>query len=80
MCIRDRTQDNTYDAAEREAFLLPHLGGDEAVYGRIHDFARSNAYAETEKSTYQAMEALIHNLNTCLLYTSYSTTRGFMSR
>ena len=58
------TQDNTYDAAEREAFLLPHLGGDEAVYGRIHDFARSNAYAETEKSTYQAMEALIHNLNT----------------
>ncbi|MBE5780367.1 MAG: anaerobic ribonucleoside triphosphate reductase [Clostridiales bacterium] len=52
-----------YDAAEK-AWLLPLIGGDEALYERIHSFAKANAYAETEKSTYQAMEALIHNLNT----------------
>jgi ribonucleoside-triphosphate reductase len=35
-----------------------------AVCVRIQEFARTKAYEETEKASYQAMEALIHNLNT----------------
>ena len=37
---------------------------DQAVLARIQDFATKNALSETERSVYQAMEALIHNLNT----------------
>jgi ribonucleoside-triphosphate reductase len=37
---------------------------DEAVIKRAQDFALSAALKETERTTYQAMEALIHNLNT----------------
>lgn len=36
---------------------------DEATIGRILDFAASSAWRETDKGTYQAMEALVHNLN-----------------
>ena len=32
--------------------------------GNAHDYAVKAAYDETDKATYQAMEALIHNLNT----------------
>ena len=31
---------------------------------KIQQFARKYALKETDRSTYQAMEALIHNLNT----------------
>lgn len=37
---------------------------DEAMRERILTFAQEKAIAETDKATYQAMEALIHNLNT----------------
>jgi ribonucleoside-triphosphate reductase len=37
---------------------------DEAAVRRAQDFALTKALEETEKTTYQAMEALIHNLNT----------------
>jgi ribonucleoside-triphosphate reductase len=37
---------------------------DGQTLARARDFARRKALEETEKATYQAMEALIHNLNT----------------
>lgn len=37
---------------------------DEATADRILDFAQSHAAKETDKATFQAMEALVHNLNT----------------
>ncbi len=37
---------------------------DEKTAGQIVAFAERNARAETEDATYQAMEALVHNLNT----------------
>ena len=37
---------------------------DPAACRRIQEFARTQALEETEKAAYQAMEALIHNLNT----------------
>ena len=46
-----------------EAAVL-RLFVDAAAGERIQDFARRKGLEETEKATYQAMEALIHNLNT----------------
>ena len=43
---------------------LSALVDDEAMVDRILDFAQAHAEKETDKATYQAMEALIHNLNT----------------
>lgn len=40
------------------------LGLSEDVAVRVMDFAQSHAVRETDRATYQAMEALIHNLNT----------------
>ena len=37
---------------------------DEKIAGKIQRFAFKHAEAETDKATFQAMEALIHNLNT----------------
>ena len=36
----------------------------EAIVKKAMDFTRKTAYKETDDATYQAMEALIHNLNT----------------
>lgn len=43
--------------------LLKHFS-DVARIKKAQEFARQKAYNETNSSTYQAMEALIHNLNT----------------
>ncbi len=53
------------DAAMRaqEAEALVAAGVPAEVVGKIQDFARANAYRETDRATYQAMEALVHNLN-----------------
>lgn len=53
--------DNGYEAKE-----LPLLAQSvpEALAGRAQQFAQREAKRETENATYQAMEALIHNLNT----------------
>lgn len=50
----------------REAELpgLTEICGSEALAKKIQDFAVKVAYKETNRATYQAMEALIHNLNT----------------
>ncbi|MBR2718753.1 MAG: anaerobic ribonucleoside triphosphate reductase [Clostridia bacterium] len=44
--------------------LLVEKTGDEVQSRHIMDFAQKHAWKETDKATYQAMEALIHNLNT----------------
>jgi len=44
--------------------LLVEKTGDEVQSKHIMDFAQKHAWKETDKATYQAMEALIHNLNT----------------
>lgn len=49
-------------AAMREELLK--LIDDEAMVDRMLDFAQRRSSEETDKATYQAMEALIHNLNT----------------
>ncbi|MBR6570329.1 MAG: anaerobic ribonucleoside triphosphate reductase, partial [Clostridia bacterium] len=51
-----------YDAALK-AKLSVYVT-DEKAQGRLVDFVREHAEKETDKATYQAMEALIHNLNT----------------
>ena len=51
-----------YDAALKTK--LSALVSDEKLLDRIVDFVREHAEKETDKATYQAMEALIHNLNT----------------
>lgn len=48
--------------AEKVAELLPGAAEDEL--NKIVSFVREHAEKETDKATYQAMEALIHNLNT----------------
>ena len=47
-----------------EAIKLAELGVPSADVERIQDFAQKKAEQETDRATYQAMEALIHNLNT----------------
>ena len=53
--------DMDYLRAETEA-LTPLVGGD--ISKKAQAFALKETEKETEKATYQAMEALIHNLNT----------------
>lgn len=50
-----------YHEIEKE-LLVEEFG--ESVARKIQKFAKEHAYSETNRSTYQAMEALIHNLNT----------------
>ena len=44
--------------------LLMEKANDEAVVQHIMDFSKAHAEQETDRATYQAMEALVHNLNT----------------
>lgn len=52
---------NGFQEAEKE-YLLQKT--DAATAEKLQQFAAENAYRETNRATYQAMEALIHNLNT----------------
>ena len=49
---------------ELEKKLLMEYVPDAAVIGKAQSFAAEKAYAETDRNTYQAMEAFVHNLNT----------------
>ena len=51
-----------YKAVERQA--LAAIGIEGELYEKCTKFAYKNALRETDKTTYQAMEALVHNLNT----------------
>ena len=53
--------DNGYQEAEVQK-LSERLTADQIA--TVQAFAKKNAYQETNRATYQAMEALIHNLNT----------------
>lgn len=48
----------------QEAVVLRTLIAEEEVIGRVQAFALARATKETDRATYQAMEAFIHNLNT----------------
>ncbi len=50
-----------FNNAEKEAFKN-YLSSDQLA--KVKKFAIENAFNETDNATYQAMEALIHNLNT----------------
>ncbi|MGI6193405.1 MAG: anaerobic ribonucleoside triphosphate reductase, partial [Christensenellales bacterium] len=54
--------DNNYMAEELAALI--EEGADEALVKKAQSFAAKRAYEETDRATFQAMEALIHNLNT----------------
>ena len=47
-----------------EAQYLSEIVGDRNIIEKSQDFAIRKAEVETEKATHQAMEALVHNLNT----------------
>ena len=53
--------ENGYHEAEKE-LLVPVVG--EETYNKAYDFSRKFTDKEIERATYQAMEALVHNLNT----------------
>ncbi|MDR0197146.1 MAG: anaerobic ribonucleoside triphosphate reductase [Oscillospiraceae bacterium] len=55
--------DNGYGEAERP-LLAKLLGGDTESARKIQDFSIKLTEKETDRATFQAMEALVHNLNT----------------
>ena len=55
--------DDAYLTAERPRLMTAYGLSEEAAV-RYQDFAHRRAVKETERATYQAMEALLHNLNT----------------
>ena len=58
------TLDASLAYTERERVLLLEAGISEEILDKIQAFSAKQAAAETDKATYQAMEALLHNLNT----------------
>lgn len=50
--------------AKLEADLLVQSFGEQEIVESAQEFARRKALEETDRATYQAMEALVHNLNT----------------
>jgi ribonucleoside-triphosphate reductase len=64
-CVPRLRMNGEYKEAESTAFSAATDGLVEAdTVSRIHDFAVKAAEEETERETLQAMEALVHNLNT----------------
>lgn len=55
-------EDQGYLQKEKEILLKYHI--DESTIHKIQQFTVKETYAEVDKETYQAMESLIHNLNT----------------
>ena len=51
-----------YDKIEKEMFAS-HISSEE-LYNKIKNYAVKTSIAETDEATHQAMEALVHNLNT----------------
>ena len=55
------SDDNGYREAENAVLAA---ATDESTAGKIQRFVRKRALQETDRATYQAMEAFVHNLNT----------------
>ena len=58
------TLDGSQVYTDRERALLIEAGVPEEILDKIQSFSAKKATEETDKATYQAMEALLHNLNT----------------
>ena len=58
------TLDGSQAYTDREKALLIEAGVPEEILDKIQSFSAKKATEETDKATYQAMEALMHNLNT----------------
>ena len=58
------TLDGNGKYREKEAEYLNELLNNEELVEKAQNFAERNAYRDTDKKTYQAMKALVHNLNT----------------
>ena len=58
------TLDGSQAYTEREKELLLEAGVPEEILDKIQSFSAKKATEETDKAPYQAMEALLHNLNT----------------
>ena len=58
------TLDGSQAYTDREKALLIEAGVSEEILDKIQSFSAKKATEETDKATYQAMEALLHNLNT----------------
>ena len=56
-----QADDAAYLTAEADA--LRAAGVEDALIPRIQSFVRDHAWVDTDRDTYQAMEALVHNLN-----------------
>ncbi|NLV87811.1 MAG: anaerobic ribonucleoside triphosphate reductase [Tissierellia bacterium] len=56
--------DNNQEYRAKEGEYLKELINDDKLIGKIQRITEKNTLKDTEKRTYQAMEALIHNLNT----------------
>lgn len=54
--------DSTFGLREREALIK--ILGDEKLAANIQEYTKKLSFKETDRATYQAMEALVHNLNT----------------
>lgn len=54
--------DNDFGA--REKAYLTEILKDEKMASNIQEFTKKMTFKETDRATYQAMEALVHNLNT----------------
>ena len=76
--VTDRVK-SAFEELNKEELIVPNLEvenkdiekkylmkyfNDEEIVNKAQKFAIKRAYSETDRSTYQAMEALIHNLNT----------------
>lgn len=59
----DPILDNSNDYQKYEKELLSKYI-DDSIIDKVQKFALDSSYKETDRATYQAMEALIHNLNT----------------
>ena len=55
-------EDETFVKLEKDSFVA--LGIDTELVQKIHGFAKTTAEKEVDRETKQAMEALVHNLNT----------------
>ena len=58
------TMANSENYLNKEAEYLKELLNNEEVVKKVQEFAQKSAYKDTDKKTFQAMEALVHNLNT----------------
>ncbi|HEY4543191.1 MAG TPA: anaerobic ribonucleoside triphosphate reductase [Tissierellaceae bacterium] len=62
--LLEPTMSNNKLYIEKEKEHLIELLNEEDLVDKIQKFTKENAYKDTNTRTYQAMEALIHNLNT----------------